>query len=879
MNLRSDNGVDPNLSSVSKALLANEVRGYTLDPSISDRISYVIRHPWEERLFGAIDWLGGQCGRRYRQKALGETADVMFVELLRLEFLPQISFSLRERSEWEEAYHLPEFILPELFAYAASVLADLEPMSCSRYAELILDHDQPQFGLYTEGYTRLLGSVANALGVTPLGIQPAADVRRAMLQHIITRVFARQERVAGLLECAQCLARLGAAEDAERAFQGAVDSSLGPNWYKEDQFSLIVDAIEAVGNSEFLLSQWKKTIELLAYASGESTFQRYVRDFKADLIGLLSKHGHLSEAFETYRHYLLPSYELQELRIKRVEVDKTTDLAGNQRGIQEVDEQRAALELLSGLRGASPLKRWAILELFWPWGDDRYAQECVEELCDLLTSERSEQIGLRLLRLLRAEVDPDRRADFVAEIRRHDATGVTECWLEGAKACGIIRDHSEDGIPRGFEMSASDQPPTPAQEAEETDKEIFFPGTFGHRADLRALEVADEQARRRIARHDFESARTLLRDGLWRAQRGGWNIWVGLDQAKRALTRMLLETGSMQKGLSALAECVTEEKHAEYWRIARILMMTAMRKLDVDCRQDLFNIVGEHIDSLVKPERQHVSVSSEAASLPDEVQVISPDQCVEKWIILLLDHPNSQMRARAAGVAIWLAGESDFKIQSLVDCIATSATGYGKEIATGIIHALVTRTPALADSIAKLDTFTSLSTNPNILVRTVADELLGKTRIREELEASPVIADPQQLPSMDFSFDTSHLLGMKKGSHIVAARLAGELIAPFSADELRELIDIRSRAFGSRPPSRGYAFEREAIFRALGDVSDSSVRRRLIESSLWNPRWPDCDLRLDWETRTSVILDKIKLADLESAFTLVLVSHILKRGD
>jgi len=869
MNLRSDNGVDPNLSNVSKALLANEVRGYTLDPSISDRISYVTRHAWEDRLFEAITWLGGECGRRYRQRALGESAELTFVEILRLEFLPQISFSLHERSEWEDACHIPEVILPELLTYAASVLADLEPTSCSRYAELILDHAQPQFGLYTEGYTRLLGSIANALGVTPLGIQPAADVRRAMLQHIITRVFARQERVAGLLDCAQHLARLGAAEDAERAFQGAVDSSLGPNWYKEDQFRLIVDAIEAVDDSKFSLSQWKKTIELLAYASGESTFQRFVRDVKGDLIGLLSKHGHLSEAFETYRHYLLPSYELQESRIKRVDVDKTTKLAGNQFGLQEVDEQRASLELLSGLGGASPLKRWAVVELFWPWGDDRYAPEFVKELCDLLTSEKSQQIGPRLLRLLRAEVSPDRRAEFVAGIRRHDAAGVTERWLQAAMDSGIIGDPTDDSMSPESEMSTSDRPSTSAQETDETDdKELFLPGTFGHRADLRALEVAVELAGRRIARHDFETARSLLRDGLRQAQRGGWNIWEGLHQAKTALTRMLLQTGSMQKGLIALAECVMKEERVEHWRIARRLMMIGMRQLDADGRQGLFNIVGEHIDGLVKPERQHVIVSSEAASLPDEAQVLSPDQCVEKWIILLMDHPNCHMRARAAGVAMWLAGESDFEIQSLADCIATDAIGHGKEIATGIIHALVTRTPALADSIAKLDNFAFLSTNPNILVRTVADELLGKTRIRDAPESSPVVADPQQLPPMDFSFDANDLLGMKSGSHIGAARLAGELIAPFSADELRELIDIRGRAFGSGPPSRGYAFEREAIFRALGDIPDSSVRRKLIESSLWNPRWPDDDLRLDWADRASVILEKIKRADLESAFAI-----------
>ena len=139
-------------------------------------------------------------------------------------------------------------------------------------------------------------------------------------------------------------------EAAERAFQDAIDSSLGPNWYKEDQFQLIIDALEGVDDAEFSVSLWKSTVEILAYASGESTFQRYVRYAKGALIGHLARVGRRAEALATYRHYLLPSHELQKQRIRAVDVDMTTHVSGGRFGVQEVDEQRAALEMLEWAR-------------------------------------------------------------------------------------------------------------------------------------------------------------------------------------------------------------------------------------------------------------------------------------------------------------------------------------------------------------------------------------------------------------------------------------------------------------------------------------------------------------------------------------------------
>ena len=202
VSLRASNGVDPNFASLKLIQEAHEVFGFTEDATVIGRISYAPRDNWEERFCDAIAWLGRSNGHLYRTRALNEPTTRSFIERLEGELLPLISFSLAERSEWEHAYHLPEHVVPEILALAATIIAEHEACLAPRFADLILDHGERQFGLYSEGYTRLLSCVADALGTVPEGTVAAADVRRAMYRYIMRNVFARRERVAGLLDCA-----------------------------------------------------------------------------------------------------------------------------------------------------------------------------------------------------------------------------------------------------------------------------------------------------------------------------------------------------------------------------------------------------------------------------------------------------------------------------------------------------------------------------------------------------------------------------------------------------------------------------------------------------------------------------------------------------
>ena len=78
---------------------------------------------------------------------------------------------------------------------------------------------------------------------------------------------------------------------------------------------------------------------------------------------------------------------------------------------------------------------------------------------------------------------------------------------------------------------------------------------------------------------------------------------------------LLVETGSTELGLKALAELIMSEEWADFWRIARVLITTLMAAVEPTIRRTLFSIVSEHVGYLVQPERAMYSVAGEIDSL------------------------------------------------------------------------------------------------------------------------------------------------------------------------------------------------------------------------------------------------------------------------
>ena len=119
---------------------------------------------------------------------------------------------------------------------------------------------------------------------------------------------------------------------------------------------------------------------------------------------------------------------------------------------------------------------------------------------------------------------------------------------------------------------------------------------------------------------------------------------------------------------------------------------------------------------------------------------------------------------------------------------------------------------------------------------------------------------------MTFSFNATDLLELEEGSEARAQGSARDLASPLSVAEFRELSDIRRRAFGGPSRPGGCGFEREAVFRALGNVREPTRKKKLLDASLWNPWWPDGDLRLNRSFLIPEIVTRIESSEWRTAF-------------
>jgi hypothetical protein len=860
LNIRDTNGVDENLNCIETMRLVHAAAAYVNDASILNLVDGKFRHRWELGLLTHAADLGRLAGLRYRSRARKESSQTSLIDDLLPILDRAVGITLGKRADWEDSYHLPENITPRLIYYAATMVAELEPQSAPLFVRSLLEHADRQFGLYIAGTLRVLSVAADVLATVEQGIQPASDLRRKQADLVSRLVFARKLRVSTLLDCARHLAILGATEDANNVFDDAVRSSMGPNWYKEDQFSILVDALKAVNDVEFTKLQLKQCVETLAHASGECTFQRFVRYEKEHLIAHLSKMGLFGEALELTLAYLYPLYELQKSRITRVPVDMTGTLSGLRSGVQEVDEQKAILSLLKGLRAARPLLRWAVVELFLPWGDERHFSGFAHHISELLESNDSEVIQNRFLALLRYEISPDRRGWFARAILASQNESAIKTLLDRAFAQVILESddfaHSDEEIPDIPIPPRSQELETP----EQSENDMQLPGVFGSQQSLRDLESSLATANERLQRLDKVGAKRLVISSLREVQKSGWNIWSNLELADTAF-QMLSEIGPSNSLLSEIDELVLTDEHQSDWAIARALLIRIMKLSEAHDRRDLFGIIADHISSILQPEKSQYSVSDESKRFDEPIPELSADACIESLLIALLDHPNCEMRKRTALIVSWLLANSNVSPSRLINRICSQNLDYGKEIAIGLLEKFLSDQSVQLSDLATATQLATLGRDPNALVR----NLVGGSAGSDSANANDFTPDADE-KAVAWSFEASRRFRMNQDWESHAKRTFASICAPFSTSELLELNEVRRMSFGFRRWLQGTGVEREAIYRTWAATKDSTSFDRLSDTTLWNPHWPDISLDPDSHTICDEVIEKIENEEADTAF-------------
>ncbi len=849
--LRGDNGVDLN-DSVGVLFQACRIKGFVGNDL--PVVEFQTRHAWEINLLEATRKLGWAVGAGTGQglSVFGEEAQSL-IEWMEREIAPLLLFSLKKRAAWDDSYAIPEVILPFLFGQAARLIALQCPEAARRFVDHFLrpEDENEQAGLYTEGYRRCLGGVAHALSGVTESQDTAVYVLQHLARHISSVVFNRAERVLELLECGRLAGSLGATALVEDIFGKVLNSSMGPAWYKEDQFSLLTTALEGADDPAVTDSEWRGVVTSLELASGEATFQRYVRQEKEALLKHLAKSGLLREAVYLYLNYCLPSPLIQKQRIQSLPGDKTGALRGLRFGVREVDEQGGILALIPDLTSAHPCLVWALIELFLP-GDDRYLDSFAREIGRLLKTESADLILARLIRMVRTDFPPSKRETYIRALLEVDTGELLRDSLASA-GFGTFRTPGKKSDEQPEVVPALDRTGELINTEHEIG-EIMMPGVFGSKRAIRRLDKAVRDGDRVRKEGNQLSAMDFYADGLKEAQTGGWFVWRNLGQgAETALRGLLSDVKTRSEGLKKLGVVVIAEQHASDWEIAETLMRFGLADRSEDGRSQAFGLVREHLRQVLAPEaaRSQAENEGELVDVPDVPA--SEGDLIGTLIVAQLDHPNRYMRERAADILYWLGSLGEAAaFGCLVERVRDARPGFGREIAMGVLEALSTgRQEAVRDAAKYVGLI--VDEEPNLLVREslrgVFDDRpccteKGQSASSNE-EPSAVNSGSNETTGTQFQWSPGFDAAFRSFGDDLRNRAEDEL-ASLAGDrdpaEFLELWEIARLAYNARPVDLGTPLEREAILRALGTDFGEEARRIGEDLSLVNPLWPDAVL-------------------------------------
>ncbi|MGL5568542.1 MAG: trypsin-like peptidase domain-containing protein [Cetobacterium sp.] len=416
--LRKENGVDFNYIDYNNYRAYYIYRGYVVDYEL-------IEDPekWEELILNIIKKSCNNLGACYRAKATSDKEQLEKIYDRILEVLECLKIDFRDRANWERSYFIPEHIIPLIYKDIANIFVQFFP---NKIEELInyLENNY-QLGLYNEGYRRVLFVIIKEIIKDKKTMKKAFILIKKLEIFIEKYILNRWERNRDFLNIIELYAKIGSSERAEETFKKMLKTSMGPSWYKEAQLTLMLTGIENLKN----LKNKEKYISIilgnLEYASGEMTFQRYVRDDKEQMVSIISKNLNKKSSFEYIKKMLNPSYKELLANTKKDTADIVKESFGYIQGTNEIDIQDSMIFFIKELKEEDYILKHALTEIFIQ-GDERYFDDYVKLQVKILkdlkikNTKEYQELLVRIKRQFVVELDERKRMLFIKQLKDSD---------------------------------------------------------------------------------------------------------------------------------------------------------------------------------------------------------------------------------------------------------------------------------------------------------------------------------------------------------------------------------------------------------------------------------------------------------------------------
>jgi hypothetical protein len=654
-------------------------------------------YDWETGLIAlahAVAWCDGKARKASGAKDQDALDDVL--SFMGDALLPCFSFGLESRMLWEASYAIPEGIVPLLYRRLVKLLLDCYPTKVTIILDAIEKSFDKQLGLYNEGFRKSLQEVLTLLvNKAPQG--PHADKAFELVMrwrdYVAENVQNRFEVIPELLRIVPLLARLNATEEAFKTYQMVLSWSMGPSWYKEDQLSMMSSTLEALpAASPVAALSFASIAGLLERASGEMTFQRFVRADKGAFIGELCRRSLFLDAVKYFQHQACGSNEQLHAQATEGNLDRISELAGMRFPGAALEEQAALLQLLQHSRGQVDGRlRWALLEVY-QHGDPRHMTEWgreyasiitelsaagdtitwtkarVRTIADSLNIERALLVLGPLVEGLPVDLQPDfqaLRTKVRASLQDYQVNKLTSSLGLRREETGDVEspaNFAQSEVEANFDIAeaagagTADASEGEANGSTATDSDfdkLYLPGTFGKQASVRDATLQLTSAQRQLSRRNYAEANKACIAALRALQAGGWSIWTDKHSVSTAERIVVEQVQSADEVVRLFGPLILEERHVQRWVIASHLVSLFGTKLDTTKQEALLEVAIDHIRQIVG-EASHEPFLYIGDSAPS-----TASYALFELLLWSLDHPAWERRDSAASMVLWLVRTSE----------------------------------------------------------------------------------------------------------------------------------------------------------------------------------------------------------------------------
>lgn len=403
---RDINGVDIDVKSLLRFYQESLYKAYLDEalslPSLNRK--YNDDFSWEKYVEVLISRTAYMNGILYRKQAMGEDYSELYTQIK--EIFEYIDFSFERRIQWERSYLLPEELFPFLYEKLAEIYRDFFVDKIEDFMKHLKSRMPNQLCLYREGYCAALIRMISILGKKSNTRQQAMFLADETVKYILYAVQNRSERCSYLLQICREYAIMGEKTRTQSTYLEVLNSSMGPDWYKEAQLGLINEFRKT--DISFDAAQVAHMAAIFEEASGEMTFQRYVQQEKNKFVATIAKASSLSDAIAYYKFETIPSSERIISNAEDWKVDMPIPGNGYDLGANHLIEANAICQLLRECKKVSPYIKYAISELFWENWDKMHNDHQYANLHSEIIAELGEKKSIEIL--------APRMADYIAHI-------------------------------------------------------------------------------------------------------------------------------------------------------------------------------------------------------------------------------------------------------------------------------------------------------------------------------------------------------------------------------------------------------------------------------------------------------------------------------